>query len=205
MKKIRSHHSLKNRLKKSIIILLAIIIAAQPSITFANNRLPADQLDLHAQNNANFYNPMDGCGDTKGSCVAPTGNQITIIADSLMAIGGEALMKEIFPGADYGPEHNTANSYVQSGKQVGVNGYGDANPDGLTVLERIVKEGKLRPYLIFALGANDPWKQSYVDRLLSLAGNDTQILLLTTKTIPPHTGDYTANNEFLKETASIGI
>lgn len=138
-----------------------------------------------------------------------SGSDITFIGDSLTALGGEDLFNEYFSGADYGSSFNTCyqgdeSSYVCSGKKIDTDMGANGGTSGLKILEKIVSNNKLRPILVFALGANSQWTQGYVDRLLELVGSDTKVLILTTKTIPPHqlaNGGYDANNNFLKETA----
>lgn len=147
--------------------------------------------------------------NSSSSSGAVSGDNITFIGDSLTGIGTEDLFNEYFSGADYGSSFNKCHqgdmsSYICSGKRIVGDMGTSGGPGGLEILERIVSENKLRPILVFALGANSQWTQSYVDELLKLVGNDTKVLILTTKTIPPHSlanGGYDANNDFLKQTA----
>lgn len=146
---------------------------------------------------------------TPSSGSSVSGSQITFIGDSLTGIGGEDLFKQYFDGADYGSSFNKCyqgdmSSYVCSGKKIDSDMGTNGGPSGLKILEDIVSAKKLRPILVFALGANSQWTQAYMDKLRSLVGDDTKVLILTTKTITPHSlagGGYDDNNKFLKEAA----
>ena len=46
-------------------------------------------------------------------------------------------------------------------------------------LVKLKNEGKLRPYLVFALGDNKGWTQAMMDKFLRLVGNDTKVILVT--------------------------
>ena len=161
-----------------------------------------------------IYNREDnGCveGGSK-NCIPLDGDQITFIADSLVAKGGKDLFESVFPGADYGGTWNNTSSFVQSGKAINQDNGNAGGPGGLDILRRLVNGEiaghELRPYLVFALGANSPWTGgNYVDKLLELVGEDTQILLVTTKIIPPHwaanatSKTYPNSNAVLEEAA----
>ncbi len=131
-----------------------------------------------------------------------SGDDIIWIGDSDSSTAGEALLEETFPGikkGGYGPTFNTPTSYIQSCKFIDQDGCGSQpNDSGLEILKRIINEGKMRKYLVFALGGNGGWEQSTMDKFLNLVGEDTKIVLTTTKY---RKGDYTESNNLVKKIA----
>lgn len=143
-----------------------------------------------------------------------SGKDIIWIGDSDSALAsdpdtGEALIDIVFPGTKYGPQSNDGfkfnvdGSYVQSGKFIDANEGG--NISGLNILEQLVKDNELRPYLVFALGGNGGWgndenqMQENMDRFLKLIeGKDVKVILTTTKY---RTVDYSESNAFVKKIA----
>ena len=190
-------------LKKTFIILLAITVidTSCPAVRNAY-ALSEELLDKYSANNIMFYDGEEGeceeSGITGMNCVAPTGDQITYIGDSLTALAGKNVFEEVFPGADYGPSFNDNSSYVRSGKAI-TKDMGDmGGPSGLGILQKIVNEKKLRPYLIFALGANEPWTKELVKQVMDVVGSNTQVLILTSKF---KSGELTTRNNNLREGA----
>ena len=132
-----------------------------------------------------------------------SGKDITWIGDSDSALAhdeeGDELIQRTFPGVDYGPEFNQPGSYIQSGKFI--SGDDDSNIPGLVLLENIIKQDKLRPYLVFALGGNGGWNDEEMERFLDLiSSKDVQVILTTTKYLGGM--DYTGSNEIVKKAAA---
>ena len=189
-----------------------VIVIAFMMVIFFGNSVRAFKgneesfLKYSAANEMPFYYPFECDEDNdERKCVTPTGDQITWIGDSLSALAGEELMNEMFSGVDYGETYNgtSINDYIRSGKSINTNAGG---PSALDILENIKNKGKLRPYLVFAVGANYPqWdlqSKEDIDKFLRLVGDETQVLILTSKAISPHDmagGGYDNNNTKLKE------
>ncbi len=201
--------------KQLFVVPLVILIACFPmnqSVSAIVRRDTQDRLGEFSQNRVFFYdsNCEDGTNESNQTCVVPSGDQITWIGDSLTAFGGQARLEQFFPGVDYGETFDgiTVNDYVRSGKKISI---GDSlgGAGGLDILQHIVDQGKLRSYLVFALGANSTWDTctydgvSCMEKLMELAGS-SQVIVLTTKVIEPNDaadGGYDGNNDYLKEQA----
>ena len=215
-----------------LMALLSVVICSPfaaatyqlPGTTTFAKLVPGDESSF-AQNQILFYDPSDCVSKRNTKCssvsvfseldeddVMPTGkvdgSQITVIADSLVALTTEKLFNEYFEGADYGPAWNdcapetggTATSYVCSGKKAtkAASGVGSG---GFDILKGIIERGELRPILLFHLGANDGgWTQDMIDELLQIVDNKAQIVLVTNK-FAAHPGAYDESNELLKKTA----
>lgn len=191
--------------------------------TFAK-LVPGDESSF-AQNQILFYDPSDCVSKRNKKCssvsvfseldeddVMPTGDvdgsQITVIADSLVALTTEKIFNEYFEGADYGPAWNdcapetggTATSYVCSGKKATKAASG-VGAGGFDILKGIIERGELRPILLFHLGANDGgWTQDMIDELLEIVDGKAQIVLVTNK-FAAHPGAYDDSNDLLINTA----
>ena len=197
---------------KLIIVLVSLAVVLVPQASVA--ALTLEQKIFNAQNNIIMYE--DDCEESEktGTCVAPTGDQITWIGDSY-SVGAESgfygnkqgvhLISEKFPGVDLGDaEMGSTNSYIQSGRFID---YEYTTKDGITVragldiLQEIVNAGKLRSYLVFALGTNGgDWDTDKINRVLDLVGSNTKVILMTSKTEVAGQ-DYTSNNEKVKQFA----
>lgn len=130
---------------------------------------------------------------------------ITWIGDSY-SVGALNLIQEKFNNVDLGTKNsgNDASpySYIQVGKHMdlqGGSGYGGGD-SGMKILKSIVNAGKLRPYLVFALGTNDTGLDEaattkILDEISSLVGSSTNVVLVGART-PEN--DYTASNKAKK-------
>jgi hypothetical protein len=153
-----------------------------------------------------FYDP-DGCGSGGSSSggVPPGGDKITWIGDSY-SVGAQNIIKEKFSGLDTGGDFDSDHSYARGCKFVSAddktcnpNSDGTYNENGLSILEKIIKEDKLRPYPVFALGTNGGWQSSDITKFDNLIKNkDVQVILVTSKT--PENA-YADSNKRLKEYA----
>ena len=172
-------------------------------------------LDMYNRNGIYYYDPDDDapnyekCQTPAGE--KPSGDKVTWIGDSY-SVGAEWQQKLIsnkLPGVDLGGYDNTADppadSYIKGSKTAFYN-LAD-NPSGISILEDTAGVGKLRPYLIFALGTNtdteNPSKaagfmQDAVNEVLRIAGSDTTIIFVTSYTLQY---DYAAPNQVLKTAA----
>ena len=166
--------------------------------------IPEGQDDLFYHNNIMFYawcpNGSDG-GST--ACESVTGSQVTWIGDSYSSFfwgGGQYTydyIEEKLPGVDFGPTKGDSTSYVQGSKFANS---GDAsNPSGISILEKIVNENKLRDYLVFALGTNGGGlKSSEVNKVLELAKNK-HVIFVTART--RDRGENVYNNDAVRKAA----
>ena len=131
---------------------------------FARGGLDESTLDFFAQNNIFYYDP-NACEENT-NCVMPTGGQITWIGDSY-SVEARSEIEEKFPGISFGDSIDDASSTIQGCKFVASSTTCNANPtnpSGLDVLQRVIDAGDLKQYLVFALGGNGGWQQSYLDR-----------------------------------------
>ena len=139
------------------------------------------------QNNITGWNPNE-CGDgsnSNGECVDPSGDKVTWIGDSY-TVGAECVSKlisEKLPGVDIGNfEYSssceqTAQSYAKVSKFVSSSS--SDNPAGIEILRTIKNAGKLRPYLVFALGTNGGITESQIDEIMNIAGDNTKVVFVT--------------------------
>ena len=165
--------------------------------------LTEDILDKFAANDIIFYDPEDCDEDPNKICIAPSGDKITWIGDSLTALSTKDRLEKFFPGVDYGPSYNDQSSYVQSGKALTHDNGEDGGPGGVEILRGIVSRNELRPFLVFALGANEPWTEQTLKDVLDLAGS-SQVIIVTSRTInytSSYHYDYAKENEMLLEKA----
>ena len=91
--------------------------------------------------------------------VLPTGDQITAIGDSVMVAASPSLEKA-FPGIDI--RASVSRQFRQ----------------GPAIVRKLVKAQKLRPWLLVGLGTNGPIENSYLDKIITMAGPNTQIILV---------------------------
>lgn len=134
-----------------------------------------------------------------------SGKDIIWIGDSDSAFAGEKLLDNTFPGlkesGGWGPSFNDSESYIQSCKFINSVGCGDSQPNrsGLDILEQIIKQDNLRPYLVFALGGNGGWDEASMNKFLKLIeGKDVQVVITTAKY---RTVDYPEGNELARKVA----
>ncbi len=145
--------------------------------------------------------------DTSSSTPSPSsvsGKDIIWIGDSDSVFAGEDLIDGTFPGikdsGGWGPSFGDSKSYVMSCKYISESGgCGLDNPSGLEILEKIISENGLRPYLVFALGGNGGWDETSMKKFLELIdGQDVQVVITTAKY---RTVDYPEGNALARKTA----
>ncbi len=172
-------------LKKCFLVIISFLLSLCPSLAYA--QMDQSTLDFYSQNNILFYDPNGGCEN--GPTQAVLGKNVTWIGDSY-SVGAElkdngSLISKALPGVDIGDfdengvgnNDQPATSYLKVGKGVNYDA-GKENPSGISILEKIVNEDKLRPYLVFALGANNGITEDDIDKVLNLAGNDTKVVFV---------------------------
>ena len=181
----------KGFLYSLVCFLLIVAISFRPVIAITEA-----ELYIYGQNGIYFYEPDNGCASYSYT-TKPTGDQITWIGDSY-SVGAESLISKKLPGVDFGKTINNADSYIQGSKGVG---YGSSdNPSGLSILEQIIKNNDLRPYLVFALGTNGQWSEDNVNDFLELISKTQTKAVLVTSQIG-RGDDYSKSNNRLREAA----
>lgn len=164
----------------SITILIATGLA---NPVFAKVDLPAGRDDEFGENNIVFYNPNGNGDNTCPPSQLPDGKDITWIGDSY-SVGARSKIISTFGDVDFGD----SDANIAVGRNMS---------QGLDVLQDIVNNGNLRKYLVFALGTNNGGSaestiSGYIDNLVSIAGEDTKIVLMTAYT--KKSIDYTGVN-----------
>lgn len=89
----------------------------------------------------------------------PAGDQITAIGDSVMVAASPSLQKA-YPGIDI--RASVSRQFRQ----------------GPAIVRKLVAANKLRPWLLIGLGTNGPVENSYLDKIIAMAGPNTQIVLV---------------------------
>ena len=133
------------------------------------------------------------------SSTAVTGDDVTWIGDSYsVQADNKGLLSEYFSGLDIGlGANNTASSYVQGSKFVSSGN--SSNPSCLSILEKVIGNGELRPYLVFACGNNGGWSDDDISKFQELLdGQDTKAVVVTSQ-IPSN--DYADSNNRLRAMA----
>ncbi|MDO4528051.1 MAG: hypothetical protein Q4C03_04630, partial [bacterium] len=147
----------------SFLLAVLLLFATYAPSVYATQLITEEKKKIYAQNGIVF--PTDECDPNAANqggmstCTPITGSDITWIGDSYSVEAekevGNHLISNKFPGVDFGGEENinTASGYIQYSKHFSSSVAG--NPSGLDILKKIKTAGKLRKYLVFALGTND--------------------------------------------------
>ncbi|MBR3138675.1 hypothetical protein IKG38_01505 [Candidatus Saccharibacteria bacterium] len=182
---------------RRILIVIASVIVSFYSCGAANafNGDVESFLKYSAVNEMQFYYPFK-CDDNEGgkkTCIVPTGDQITWIGDSY-SVGAKSIIEQSFSRISFGGSVDDANSQIQVSKTV--SGGSASNPSGFTILQKIINEGNLKPYLVFALGTNDGWDNDKVNSFNSMMSghSNTKVVFVSSKT-PKN--DYASSNATL--------
>ena len=179
-------------LYRGFLIFLSILI------TIVNTRLvsalSSSYLETFSQNDIMFYDPEAGCQLDTTYMSKPGGDQITWIGDSY-SVGAESKIEAKLPGVDLDGVGSPRN--IQSSKRFGYDISGSTaftdytnhrldsdNPSGLTILDNLAKNNKLRKYIVFALGTNDGGVASedmekLVDEMINIGGDSHTYILMT--------------------------
>lgn len=135
--------------------------------------------------------------DSKDSDAA--GDGITWIGDSYsVGANNKGLISKNFSDVDFGPGNpDTASSYIKVSKTV--SGDDKSNPSCLSILEKVVKNNKLKPNLVFACGTNGTWNDANIKKFKDLLdGKNTKAVVVNSR-IPSN--DYAEANKLLKKLA----
>ena len=176
--------------------------------------LPEEEYNKYAENSFSFYDPNGCIGETASSgaktCTAPTGDKITWIGDSYSE-GAKELIEKKLPGVDLGDNLNECanlsgtypqpNHYVRYSKQIQNDlDCTTGQASGLTLLKEIIDNNKLRPYLVFALGTNNPPGNAteVVKKIIDMVNGKANIVFVTAHT---KNGDYNNINSAYREAA----
>lgn len=163
--------------------------------TDIHKQIDAEPHSLNIDCDGGTFDGGGGNGQSGNANYSGDGSDVTWIGDSISAIYKSYYMTRL-PKADY---------YVQSSKSFHkVDGEG-SNTNGLDILKQVKDSGKLRKYLVFALGTNNGIEGLYVtqedmDKLLEYAESCEKIILLTNY-YKSNSNTYNVNNELFKKTA----
>lgn len=188
-----------------LVVCLFVALMGLPVATCAATDLDESDYIKYSENDINKYDRCEGTDDDESErkCVVPSGDQITWIGDSY-SVGAQSIIESEFPGISFGGSVNDPNSYIQSCKFVGREGCNGnpTNPSGLDVLEKIIDDGKLKPYLVFALGTNGGWTvDDSVNRFKRvMEGHDDTIVIFVNSKVPGN--NYADSNRVLKDLAN---
>ena len=155
--------------KRFLLVFVVLVMVVLPC-NLVSAVLPQKYMQMYAQNNILYYDP---CEDKEKACVPPTGDQITWIGDSY-SVGAAPIIESKLSGISFGGSINDANSTIQGSKFV--ESSLASNPGGIQILQKIKDAGNLKPYLVFALGANGGIDAEQIRRVVDIAGEDTQIV-----------------------------
>lgn len=175
---------IKGKLRKvcaSFGVVFCAILTIFSSIS-ANALISQEYARKVGRDGSFLYNgEADDCQVTRLS-----GDSVTWIGDSYSEgaesgnAGGKLISTQL-PGVDIGDFNyggsQSAESYLKSGKGVNYDAGAD-NPGGIKILKSIKEAGKLRPYLVFALAANNGITAENIDEIVSIAGSNTQIVFV---------------------------
>ncbi len=156
------------------------------------------QLDYFAQNNILFYDPSEAA-----ECDPATisGSKVTVIGDSI-SVGAESEYASQLSGADY--EAKTFSGVTYNLTEVSKHFAADAgtNYSGMTIARVLQEQGVLRPYVVFALGTNDPGAvtEAAIQQLMDLVGTNHKVVLVTNYATDGSL-DYSVNNAAIRAAA----
>lgn len=165
-----------------LVVLTAFLMVVVLPVK-ASAQMSSQDLSRAAASNALYYDPYgDNC-----TVASLTGANVTWIGDSysegaeLAGLGG-GLISEKLPGVDLGDFDKQgqsggqpAGAYIKGSKFV--ESGNASNPSGIEILESIKEAGKLRAYLVFALGNNGGITKEQIKKIVEVAGDDTQIVI----------------------------
>lgn len=199
--------SMRKFLKKAFCFVLVVVLSLSSVVpSFADN--PCSRYSVNSaeykqcwnnfagQNNILFYDPAGGGVECAPSTIS--GGQVTIIGDSI-SVGARSEYASQIPGADY--EEKTFNGVTyqltQASKHFSADV--DGNYSGMTIARVLQEQGALRPYVVFALGTNDPGvvTEGKIKELMDLIGTNHRVVLVTNYAIDGHL-DYSVNNAAIR-------
>lgn len=165
-------------------------------------KYPDINTNIHDQIDAEPHSMKVDCSGVGGSGLGNgnydgDGSDVTVIGDSISVYAkSHNVWAEKLPNADLHIESSKAWDRDQTSGQGG--------DSGLTILEKLKKEGKLRKVLVFALGSNNGNQLAVTEdkmkKMLNLASDCTRIVILTNY-YPTSANEYSINNKLFRETA----
>ncbi|MBR5938971.1 hypothetical protein IKZ77_00230, partial [Candidatus Saccharibacteria bacterium] len=194
-------------LKKAFCFVLVVVLSLSSVVpSFADN--PCSRYSVNSaeykqcwnnfagQNNILFYDPAGGGTECAPSTIS--GGQVTIIGDSI-SYGARSEYASQIPSADY--EEKTFNGVAYQLTQFSKHFSADVdgNYSGMTIARVLQEQGALRPYVVFALGTNDPGAvtEGKIKELMDLIGTNHRVVLVTNYAIDGHL-DYSVNNAAIR-------
>ena len=142
--------------------------------------------------------------DNSATSKLPSGKDITWIGDSY-SCGALSIIKEKFSGISFGGSECDSKSYIMSNKGVSDRyGGGTENPPALTILKQVAEAGKLKSYLVMAIGTNAGWTDKEVDQFEDIMSShqDTKVVFVNVKAKAHLMADDNGTNERLKALAN---
>ena len=199
--------SMRKFLKKAFCFVLVVVLSLSSVVpSFADN--PCSRYSVNSaeykqcwnnfagQNNILFYDPAGGGTECAPSTIS--GGQVTIIGDSI-SYGARSEYASQIPSADY--EEKTFNGVAYQLTQFSKHFSADVdgNYSGMTIARVLQEQGALRPYVVFALGTNDPGAvtEGKIKELMDLIGTNHRVVLVTNYAIDGHL-DYSVNNAAIR-------
>ncbi len=138
--------------------------------------------------------------ETEAPAPVTGGESVTWIGDSY-SVMAEGVIEQMLPGVDL---YAAYSKHTQMDAQ---EGYGGSS--GLSILQSLAEEGKLRANLVFALGTNDPIPSvgtyaSYLDAVMEIAGEDRTVVFVTPFTMEAAYGNvnYDCEIEAMRQAAA---
>lgn len=98
--------------------------------------------------------------ETPGPAVPPTGDNVTVIGDSVTVAASPALQEKL-PGVAIDAEVSRS-IYA-----------------GISIVEQQLSEGTLRPYVVMALAANSEMTTDQIEQVINLIGEERRLVLVT--------------------------
>ncbi len=129
-----------------------------------------------------------------------SGSDITWIGDSY-SCGALSIIKEKFSGISFGGSECNSKSYIMSNKGVSDRyGGGTENPPALTILKQVAEAGKLKSYLVMAIGTNAGWTDKEVNQFEDIMSShqNTKVIFVNVKAKAHLAADDNGTNERLK-------
>ena len=173
------------------VVFVALVTLFSPLSTSA---LTPSQLEMFSQNNILFYDPA-------GTECAPgtiSGGKVTVIGDSI-SVGAANEYASQIPNVDFAEKTYNGTTYnlIEVSKHFAVDA--GANYGGMTIADVLQNQGDLRPYLVFALGTNDPGAvtDAAIESLMNLVGTNHKVVLATNYAVDDQL-DYSVNNAAIR-------
>lgn len=181
-------------------MLTALVLSTStvmPSMTASAEVIPTEFKEITSEGIFQLDPPYEDCIEVG----VLDGSQVTWIGDSL-SVGAQTQIDSKLSGVDI---------YAQAGKQFGsasdpaagqsspIIDTNSGAPTGVSILKWLIQEGKLRDYLVFALGTNGDFSQDAIDTVINLASEENTSVIFVTNYA---NGEKNANNNKMVEAAN---